>query len=152
MRRTLKALAVLLLAGGGIWAACRQTEAPPTAPLPTAENVLGVPTPGDESGPYVFDEAELTQGEAKIRASIQQMRDRGVPEDVIDTHEANAAAMFQEARDGTWTPRESPAYYLRLYEQTTNRAIELGQITPAQGAHMIEEFKERQEARQQLRR
>ncbi|MYF77834.1 MAG: hypothetical protein F4174_11050 [Acidobacteria bacterium] len=135
-------LAAALLFGGGLWAAC-QSQTPATAPVADPATTSAT----DEGGDVITD-VVIAQALARFQAAIADMKERGVPENVIAERQAQVDAMLEAARNGTWEPPRAPEEYMAVYQEIVSRSIERGYLTATEGARMLDQYQEAQKARE----
>lgn len=159
MRTTVIGGFVTLLVAGGVWIAYEATS--PTGSTPStamdADQVQTRPAPEgpalqtsadtDRGGcePWAMAEVMIAATQPQLPTFLADMRAGGIPEHVIEARQAQAEALFEQARSETWLPGLTSAECLEAYERATARAVERGLITPAHAAQATEDFKGRQE-------
>ena len=131
-------LATVLL-GGGLWAAC-QSETPPTALVPRPASTVTTATAEPIKDAVIDDAVE------RFQAALADMRARGVPGDVIAERKAQADAVIEQVRNGTWHSILTPDERMALFEKATAGAVDRGLLTPTTAAEAISDFRERVEA------
>ncbi|MDE3263068.1 MAG: hypothetical protein OYL41_13910 [Acidobacteriota bacterium] len=145
---------IALLVAGGMWIAYEATS--PTAPTPSAAMDAGqvqmpelpedpapqplVDTDREGCEPSAMAEVMIAATEARLRSFVADMRARRVPEQIIAARQAQAEAMFEQARSETWRPDLTSEECLEAYERATARAVERGLITPAHAAQATEDY------------
>lgn len=144
------AAVVLIVAAGLAWVACQPDQGTvPTAALPAAESAAAsgaaepVPIVAAQSTALVTDVA-IAKAHMEIQAAIAKMRQEGVAESVIATREAHAAALLENARNGTWHPTRTPEEYLEIVEAGLALGVERGLLTQAEADEKLEAFREAQ--------
>ncbi|MCY3597078.1 MAG: hypothetical protein OXG71_06520 [Rhodospirillales bacterium] len=135
-------IAAALLFGGGLWAAC-QSQTPATAPAADPATASAADDGGD-----VITDVVIAQALSRLQAAIAEMKERGVPENVIAERQAQADAMLEAARNGTWEPARTPEEYMAVYQEIVTRSIERGYVTATEGARMLDQYEEAQKARE----
>ncbi|MXW38126.1 MAG: hypothetical protein F4Z65_07665 [Acidobacteria bacterium] len=135
-------IAAALLFCGGLWAAC-QSQNPATAPAADAATASA----GDEGGDVITD-VVIAQALARLHAAIADMKERGVPDNLIAERQAQVEAMLEAARNGTWEPPRTPEEYMAAFEEIISRSIERRFVTATEGARMLEQYEEAHKARE----